>query len=220
FAKDFSETRQRLQPGVTRIIETLPPTAKVLDLGSGNGELAEEIGRRGYTGTYLGLDFSDAFVTISNARKLDFAQFKQSDLTNEAWAENLAPASCDTIYCFAVMHHIPSEVLRNQFLARIHGLLKPEGLFVHSHWQFLTNQRLRARIQPWDKVELADKDLDEGDYLMDWRRGGQGLRYVHHYSQSELAVLAQQNDFIISEEFYSDGESQNLGLYQVWKLAL
>ena len=40
FAVQFSATRQRIQPGVQRILKTVDPRAHILDLGCGNGELA------------------------------------------------------------------------------------------------------------------------------------------------------------------------------------
>ncbi|MEP6894468.1 MAG: hypothetical protein ABI986_02555, partial [Chloroflexota bacterium] len=60
-------------------------------------------------------------------------------------------------------------------------------------------------------------DVDVGDYLLDWRSGGAGLRYVHHFDESELQELAEAASFQIKDMFYSDGETGNLSLYQVWK---
>ncbi|OQY30519.1 MAG: hypothetical protein B6243_10365, partial [Anaerolineaceae bacterium 4572_5.2] len=42
-----------------KILETLPPKAHLLDLGCGNGELARELARNLYKGSYIGTDFSD-----------------------------------------------------------------------------------------------------------------------------------------------------------------
>ena len=43
FAAPFSATRQRLQPGVLRLLPAIPETARLLDLGCGNGELARQL---------------------------------------------------------------------------------------------------------------------------------------------------------------------------------
>jgi hypothetical protein len=59
--------------------------------------------------------------------------------------------------------------------------------------------------------------VDAGDYLLDWRSGGEGLRYVHHFDEAELQGLAERSGFQIDETFYSDGETGNLGLYEIWK---
>ena len=66
-------------------------------------------------------------------------------------------------------------------------------------------------------VGLDAADVDEGDYLLDWRSGGTGCRYAHQYSEAQLADLARQSGFKVVESFYSDGATGNLGLYQVWE---
>jgi tRNA (uracil-5-)-methyltransferase TRM9 len=96
-------------------------------------------------------------------------------------------------------------------------LLRKDGLFIHSNWQFLNSEKLRARIQDWSKADLSAGDVDSNDYLLDWRSGGEGLRYVHHFDQSELEELATSSNFRVVDTFYSDGEGGRLGLYQVWK---
>ena len=68
-----------------------------------------------------------------------------------------------------------------------------------------------------DKESEGDFRTPEGDYLLDWRRDGNGLRYVHHFNEEELAALASDSGFSVLETFNSDGESGNLGLYQVWR---
>ena len=57
FALQFSATRGRIQPGVRRVLGDLPLHADVLDLGCGNGGLARELARQGYTGAYAGPGF-------------------------------------------------------------------------------------------------------------------------------------------------------------------
>jgi hypothetical protein len=81
----------------------------------------------------------------------------------------------------------------------------------------LNSEKLKARIQPWEAAAISGSEVDAGDYLLDWRSGGTGLRYVHHFDEGELHNLAEATGFEITETFYSDGEGGNLGLYQVWK---
>jgi hypothetical protein len=59
--------------------------------------------------------------------------------------------------------------------------------------------------------------VDDGDYLLDWRSGGEGLRYAHQFSAEELAGLAGQVQMKVEAEFLSDGENGRLGLYQLWR---
>ncbi len=225
FGADFSATRRRLQPGVTRLLPTFARDASILDLGCGNGELARALARRGHRGSYLGVDFS--LPLLHDARSLPegfSAKFMEADLTKlSVISDQLSVIShqlsvrWSLITCFATLHHIPSRELRLQLLQTVRELLAPGGRFVHSNWQFLNSARLRARVQPWERIGLTLADVDAGDYLLDWRRGGEGLRYAHQFNEDELAELARAGGFEIAESFYSDGEGGRLGLYQVWK---
>jgi hypothetical protein len=81
----------------------------------------------------------------------------------------------------------------------------------------LNSEKLKARIQPWEVAAISESAVEAGDYLLDWRNGGTGLRYIHHFDEAELGVLAEANSFRVESKFYSDGESGRLALYQIWK---
>ncbi len=222
FAVQFSATRQRLQPGVLRLLPTLLKAQSILDLGCGNGELARQLGDDRYAGRYVGVDFSPGLLDIIQKFPPTGLQasFYQADLSEVSWVSAVQGQTFDAILAFAVLHHLPGEALRRQILRQVHSLLSPEGIFLFSNWQFLSSERLRQRIQPWEKAGLAEAEVDTGDYLLDWRSGGKGLRYVHHFHLAELTELAKETSFTILETFYSDGENERLSLYQVWKAAL
>ncbi len=217
FALPFSATRQRLQPGVLRILEGIDRQENLLDLGCGNGELAHELARCGHAGAYTGVDFSPALLEQAAAGKPGNFRFVQADLASEEWDAELPGCQYDAIFLFAVLHHLPGEELRLRLLRKIKPRLALGGRFIHSEWQFLNSPRLAVRVQPWEVVGVSQADLDSGDYLLDWRQGGTGLRYVHHFSEAELGGLADQAGFEVAESFLSDGENSRLGLYQVWR---
>lgn len=219
FATEFSETRGRLQMGVLRVLERIPRTCSLLDLGCGNGKVVLQLAENGFQGSYLGADFSLGLLDWA-ARDVPVgfqAEFVELDLTAPSWQETLASRSFDVICCFATLHHIPSQALRISLLQNIHSYLAADGMLYLSVWQFIKSERLRKKILPWETVGLKKDQVDEGDYLLDWRRGGQGTRYVHLYHQDELQELAGLTGFKIKESFDSDGEGGNLGLYQVWE---
>ena len=81
----------------------------------------------------------------------------------------------------------------------------------------MNSEKLKSRIQPWQAIGLTDRDVDPGDYLIDWRSGGRGLRYVHHFDEQELEALAAACGFRVRQTFRSDGTNGLLGLYQVWE---
>jgi tRNA (uracil-5-)-methyltransferase TRM9 len=218
FALQFSATRQLLQPGVMRLLEQLDTSANLLDLGCGNGELARQLARHGSIGAYTGLDFSPAFLEQASIGQSTNFHFLQADLSSPDWYTSLPGERYDAILAFAVLHHLPGVEMRMQVLSKVRSLLLQGGRFIHSEWQFLNSPRLKARVQPWVVIELSESDVDPGDYLLDWRQGGQGLRYVHHFSQTELERLAEAAGFEIIESFLSDGENSRLSLYQVWEV--
>ena len=219
FAREFSATRQRLQPGVMRVVEQITHQQTILDLGCGNGQLGKALIDRGHKGHYTGLD--------SNAELLDIARSHLPEHTNTAlfyrdlsssnWAEKLPVEQYDLVLAFAVLHHIPDSRLREHILLTVSDLLPPGARFIHSAWQVLNSPRLKERIQGWEVIGLDKDKVEDGDYLVDWRAGGQGLRYVHIFDSFELEKLAAETGFEIIESFHSDGEGGNLGLYQIWK---
>jgi len=218
FGDEFSQTRQRLQPGVRRILEALDPQTRLLDLGCGNGQLAVHLVEKGFHGEYIGVDSSAALLNEARKKIPNSANAAliQADLAAPDWDQALSGRQFDVVLAFAVLHHLPGESLRRRLLEKARALLDRQGRFIHSQWQFLNSPRLRARLQPWQKAGIQEADVDPGDYLLDWRRGGHGLRYVHHFTGAELQALATATGFHILETFYSDGETGDLGLYQVW----
>ena len=220
----------RIQPGVKRILNHLGEVEHILDLGCGNGVIARYLLNHKHRGFYTGIDFSQ--VLIETARQLSEKEirpqktsytFQHADLTSAEWNSALPSLNYTVVCAFAVLHHIPGNTLRYQILSRVHNLLQNNplstrpGCFIHSEWQFLNRARLKNRIVDWGKVGLTSQDVEPMDYLVDWRHGGFGVRYVHQFTEAELFDLAQATGFNVSETFYSDGEGGQLGLYQIWE---
>jgi SAM-dependent methyltransferase len=219
FGASFSATRGRIQSGVRRILSQLKGTEYILDLGCGNGQLARTLAERGHRGAYLGLDFSLPLLKDAERQPETFTvNFQPADLTALDWSTfNLQPSTFNLVFSFAFLHHIPGHHLRRNILQKARSLLAPGGKFIHSEWQFMNSDKLKARIQPWERVNLSAADVDPGDALLDWRSDGNGLRYVHHFSEQELLDLASETGFRVVESFLSDGVDGRLGLYQVWE---
>ncbi len=216
FGDSFSATRQRLQPGVKKILDSIQEDDSVLDLGCGNGHFLHEIHDRSHKAALLGVDFS--LPLLRNAESTPGVEFREIDLTKlSSFSDQLmVNGQWSIVTLFATLHHIPSNEIRLDILKTVKKIVKPDGKFILSNWQFLNSEKLKARIQPWSRVGLSDNDVDKGDYLLDWKSGGEGLRYAHHYSAEELLGLAEQAGFNVEAEFLSDGENGRLGLYQFW----
>lgn len=215
FGAAFSRTRGRIQPGVRKILSRIGRDAPLLDVGCGNGEFIRQLAANGHRAPVLGVDFSLPLLEDAARIPNGFpATFREMDITAEQWT--VVSGQYSVITSFATLHHIPSEEIRLRILRNIHERLVDDGEFIFSSWQFLRSERLMKRIQPWDVAGMDAAAVDEGDYLLDWRSEGTGYRYAHQYSVAELGALAAKSGFKVIEQFYSDGATGDLGLYQIW----
>ncbi len=217
FARDFSETRAAERTNIAPIMPYLSNGVKVLDVGCGNGRLAARLDREGLELAYVGIDVTPGLIDIAKTRELRHvtAEFRVADSTTPGWSDSLeADAPFDVALMLAVLHHLPGLDLRREVLCAIHSLLRPGGILVMSNWQFMHNERLRNKIVPWQTVGIDVGALEEGDALLDWKRGGTGYRYVHLLTEAEVQMLAEQSGFQVIEQFRADA---NLNLWSVLK---
>jgi SAM-dependent methyltransferase len=230
FGAAFAATRRRIQPGVQRVLAEFIRDGDWLDLGCGSGALLSRWVQAGLKGSYTGMDFSEALLNEARANLLiqpahDALEvnYVRADLLDPQWPALIRRDPLTGVLAFASLHHLPGAGNRLRLIRQIHQLLKPGGTFIHSEWQFHHSPKMMSRVQPWRMVGLADTDVEAGDTLLDWRHtpgdqaGERGLRYVHLFQRSNLADLARQSGFSITDEFESDGKGGNLALYQVWQ---
>jgi len=234
-AQDFSDTRGRVQPGVQRTVESLTGGESILDLGCGNGSFARELARNSHRGPYAGLDAS--LTLLEDARRSTYpfpAEFVHTDLASqglktilpgllpgltERGGSDPESGAWDVVTAFAFLHHVPGSQTRLRLLKEARQVLKTQGSLILSNWQFTTNPRYRDRIQSWSIIQIEEAELEPGDFLLDWRRGGRALRYVHEFDEAELAGLASDSGFLVTDQFYSDGADRRSSLYQRWNPA-
>jgi tRNA (uracil-5-)-methyltransferase TRM9 len=244
FAGEFARTRRTWPPGFDRILPHLRPAARVLDLGCGNGRLLSFLAERGWRGEYAGIDASrellaEAFAAGEAATGIP-ACFAQADLLSLGWVEVVdlectsragAPAEAGaaeallpysksrwpTIACLAVLHHMPGAEQRARFLSEAATLLAPGGRLIVSTWQFMTSDRLRGRVLPWETSGLRAEDMEPGDYLVAWGEGAAGRRYCAFIDAVTLDDLAAQAGLVRVDAFYADGHEGNLNLYGVYE---
>ena len=222
YAQSFAATRHSVQPGVQRLLPQIMQAEVVLDLGCGNGNLAELLKSEGFCGSYIGVDENAYFLEQAAVAAQDAAcgtyTFGQGSLANFDWLDLVDEA--DAICSFATLHHLPGDALHQQLFSSVTAKLRPNGRFFLSCWQVLGNQRLEKHLVPWGPMGIKIESLGEADLLIDWRADPgkpAKLRYVHHFSPSELRALGESQGLVVQEEFFSDGKEGNLGLYQVWQ---
>lgn len=107
---------------VFRALEGLPPGARVLDAGCGNGYLTGLLADRGFL--CHGVDPSNSGIDVAR-RAYPAASFACLDLTREP----LDPCSFDAAACMEVIEHVYAP---RQLLAGLLEALKPGGRLVLS----------------------------------------------------------------------------------------
>jgi SAM-dependent methyltransferase len=225
FAEEYSRSRQVLQPGISRGLAALGAFGSLLDLGCGDGRvgwaIAEGLLARRVE-RYVGVDLSPALLNqrgMPPGDGLGSWQGLVAELTEAGWEEKLrlSPGSFDAICCFSALHHIPGAAQREQLLRRTLALLGPGGRMAVSVWQLSHHERFRRKIRDWSEAGVSATDVEPGDILVDWQRGGSGLRYVHEFTQDELLELGEAAGWERVESYRSDGESGDLGLYAIFR---
>ena len=219
FAQPFAASRPVSDPALTCILPYIPQRASVLDVGCGNGRLAILLDQERPSVTYLGVDAVPELIEVARAQADQLttitAEFHVADVARPGWSGTLPVVSFDCVVVLAVLHHIPGFDLRLRVLREIASLLEPDGCLILSTWQFFESARMRRKIIPWAKAGISEEALEPGDYLLDWKREGRGLRYCHLVDQAEVKRLAIESGFRVRETFRAGGREGNLSLFAI-----
>jgi SAM-dependent methyltransferase len=105
---------------LSRVLELIPEGSTVLDLGCGAGLVTADLTTRA---RIVGVDISAGQLELAR-RNAPAARFVRADMVDLAFA----PGSFDAVVAFWTLIHVPREGHASLF-ARIHGWLKPGGLF-------------------------------------------------------------------------------------------
>ena len=100
-------------------------------------------------------------------------------------------------------------------MAGMGACLSPGAHLALANWQFVDSERQRRKIQPWSAAGIETSEVEAGDYLLSWQRGGRGLRYVALVDGDETQRLAAEAGLRVVARFRSDGREGNLNLYTI-----
>ena len=227
FAEQFAASRSVADPALTSILPYLPCGARVLDVGCGNGRLALLLDQERPGSTYVGVDTVPALIEEARFQATSLARteaaFAVLDVAEDGWTHGI-PSPCraksgsksyDCVVALAVLHHIPSLDLRARVLRQMAGLVTAKGQLVISTWRFLAHARIRRKIVDWLAVGIEESQLEPGDYLLDWERGGRGYRYCHYVDEEELEQLAVAGGLTVRDTFVAGGREGDLSLFAV-----
>jgi SAM-dependent methyltransferase len=210
FAEHFSSTRSVPWHGFEFVGESLPqPCEKFLDVGCGDGRLGRYLLEGERIGHYTGVDFSNAL--LNEGRTLGTTHFFERNLLTPQPLQGLG--MFDAIACIAALHHIPSHAMRVNLLREIRDHLTDGGCLILSTFQFMQCERLRKKVIAWETVGIDSADVEPNDYLVDWKRGGYGVRYIAYIDHAATRALLQEAGFTVVGTYSADGKTNNLNYY-------
>lgn len=211
-AGPFADSRRHPQPGYERLLSYLPAGARrLLDVGCGHGRWGQFLLARGAIQEYVGVDFNPTL--LAQAAERTGGEFYRRDLSRPNCLADLG--EFEAVACLSVAQHIPGRANRLRLLAEMGERLGEGGRLFLANWQFAGSPRQRRKIVAWSAVGLSDEDVEPGDYLLSWRRGGEGLRYAALIDAQETARLAADAGLVVVDQFRSDGREGNLNLYTI-----
>jgi hypothetical protein len=79
-------------------------------------------------------------------------------------------------------------------------------LLAFACWRFYEYERYRKRIVEWPE-ELRDH-VEKHDYLLDWRRGEQAVRYCHYVDDTEHRQLVSAAGLTEIAAYRADGTGE------------
>lgn len=218
------------------------PLLSVLDIGCGNGRLEffleEQLSTMGYSKLSATMidscEFQEATQLVSQTRNDTVqAKFYNLDvirsLENESLSLELANAagepfagSFDFCAAFGFMHHIPLKKWRLELLRSLVELTKPDGVVAVSFWQPLFDERLARKARNTTcsgcKELNISLECENGDVLLGWQHDKEAFRYVHHFSNDEIAEYAHYAESLgctTLDKFSPESGSDRLNTYLV-----
>jgi SAM-dependent methyltransferase len=221
-AEDFDETRGRAWAGWETLLPHLDESAttlSVLDVGCGNGRfglfLAEHLDAHiGYTGVDNNRELLQYAQTALDSQDNITATLVQQDVIED----DLPPARDDLVVAFGMIHHVPGRNNRRQFMADLAQRVAPGGLLCFAAWRFYEYERFKERLADWpDDLKAL---VETHDYLLDWRRGEEALRYCHYVDEDEHQELVNSTGLKHVETFRADGSDGEMNRYSVLRRPL
>lgn len=207
-AEEFSSSRYSIWPELNIFGQYIGEGERVLDLGCGNGRLSELF--RDKNIEYIGVDNSEKLIEIAKA-KYPEAKFQVASALNLPFPDDYF----DKIFSIAVLHHIPSDELRQEFIKEAKRVLKPGGILIITVWdlwhRFGSLKLIAGSTLP--KI-FGKSELDFKDIFVPWQKTVN--RYIHCFTKKELKKLARKSGFRIKEAGnFKRGETQNYNIYIV-----
>ncbi|MEF3301679.1 class I SAM-dependent methyltransferase [Paenibacillus sp. GYB003] len=191
------------------LLDALPAGVSVLDAGCGAGRISVVLAEKGYRVT--GIDVSEPLLDAARAwsekRKQD-VRFVRAD----GLALPFRDEQFDIVVAFKLLSYIPTERLRNEYLAELHRVLKRGGTCI-----------MTQHTVPDEWIDDAEDEhffgspasqfgiVEKGDTFPS------GVGYAHWFTARALADELGRTAFEI-ELFADDSDHGGAGLIRLIKL--
>jgi ubiquinone/menaquinone biosynthesis C-methylase UbiE len=208
-APDYTRTRAFLPEDLKELAKYATVNERVLDSGCGSGRLFELLSHT----NYYGVDFSEKLIEIAK-EKYKEGKFFVANALNLPFPENFF----DKVYSISVLHHIPSEEFRLQYLKEIKRVLKKDGLLILRVWDFW------KRIEGWRlflkytflKI-IGKSKLDFFDVFFPWKDSKGNVlieRYFHCFTKKSIINLVKKSNLKL-EKIWRQGKGKRANLYLI-----
>lgn len=217
-AESFDKTRSFGWEGWEKMWQTinsdLPNKCRVVDIGCGNGRFGIFLYQKKIKNfAYHGLDSSEKLLAMAKLRVLiKDTQFTLCDVIRKPLRHYIQPKSVDLMVILALLHHIPSNILRQKILLHAWQTVKPGGWMVVSFWQLATDKKLKNKSIPWQEIGIRPSDVEAGDFLLPWQNSS-SRRYCHNFTPEEIHTLLPQQHVSTLDHFEADGKSGRVNYY-------
>ena len=237
-ADAFDASRDHPWPGWQRSMGRIASgengaSAKVLDVGCGNGRLAhyllDQFAQEPERLEYVGIDQSAPLLSAARARiPQDHGarlRWVEADILEERIDSALPAGPFDLVAAFGLLHHVPGFEHRKALLAALAQRTRILGRLVFTAWRFANAERFENRITPWESHNADSPDpidlqhLEAGDFLLSFGTGPGPPRYCHHCDDFEFDKLVAATGLELVDDFEADGRSGDLNRYAVLRRA-
>ncbi len=180
-AKEFDATRNKPWPEFTHFLKYMKKSRSgdrinLLDIGCGNGRLYDFLKNEPIN--YIGIDNNKKFLKIATNR-YPKTKFKYADVTKLPFSAK----SFDSIWCIAVLHHLPTKTLRLSACEEMKRTLKKSGSLMITVWNL------------WQAKYKKYINKKTHDSLIPWGQDKKVKRYYHAFTKAELKQLLKKSGF-------------------------
>lgn len=143
---------------------------KLLDAGCGNGRLADFLKEEPIK--YVGLDNNKELLKIAK-KKHPKLTFCHGDILKLPFPK----ASFDSVWCIAVLHHLPTKSLQLKALKEMKRVLKKNGMLMLTVWDL------------WQKKYKKYIDKKTHHSFIPWGPEKEIKRFYYAFTKAELKKL-------------------------------